>query len=683
MDLQPSFERERVLFESASDGIIEATLEGRIISVNSAAMEILARSRDDLIGRSFDSLVAEEDLARLYEKSSRLYEPGAIDVSEWKLIRGDGRIVDVEISAKMYFGDIICGFVRDITERKRHEAQLEFLAAITNRLSESMDFHRRIEIAAEMMVPRFADICAISMVEGEEVYFRAVKARDESTLSLIQPTRIRESVKVENPISPRRVLRTGEPLLIEDVEKEFYPREGVSEEYIKYVRELSVTSFITLPLVSRGKVVGLFNLAMQNNQRRFTNGDVAFLREVANRCAVAIKNAHLFYQAQAAVHARELVLSIVSHDLKNPLSNIDLAVQILQSTSPITESSLKRATERIQASLRSTERLISDLLDFGKIQSGSLSVRLEPSDVASVVHTAIDTFQYRCAQKNLRLEYQLARDLPPINCDQTRILQVLWNLIGNSIKFTPSGGEIRITAEPQGEFIQFTVADSGKGIDAADLEKVFERFWQSKETREVGHGLGLSIAKGIIVSHGGKMWAESKKEGGTKMHFTVPIAPSSRETVTRSQVDANRSREDSLKGLLEGTRILAVDDSPEVLVMLKMLFERAGAEFYCAESVLAAVEMARSLVPDLVITDIEMDGANGFDLLACIRQMGNPNVCQVPVIAMSAHSEQHEVSRIEQAGFQFLVLKPFVAEKLVKDVASLPLKRRAQLALEL
>lgn len=683
MDLQPSIERDRVFFESASDGIIEATLEGKIISVNSAALEMLARSRDELIGRSFDSLVAEEDLSRLYEKSSQLYQPGAVDVSEWKLIRGDGRIVNVEISAKMYFGEIICGFFRDITERKRHEEQLEFLAAITNRLSESMDFHRRIQITAEMMVPRFADICVISMIEGDEVYFRAVKARDERTLPLIQPARLSESVKAENPISPKKVLRTGELLLVENVENEFYSRDGVDEDYKQYVRELSVNSFVTLPLVSRGKVVGLFNLAMQHNQRRFTDGDVAFLREVANRCAVSIENAHLFYQTQAAVHARELVLSIVSHDLKNPLSNIDLAVQILQSTSPVTEASLKRAIERIQASLRSTERLISDLLDFGKIQSGSLSVRLEPSDVEAIVHTAIDTFQHRCAQKNLRIEHQVAHDVPFINCDQTRILQVLWNLIGNSIKFTPIGGKIQISAEPKGEFMQVTVADSGKGINAADLEKVFERFWQSKETRDVGYGLGLSIAKGIIVSHGGKMWAESSEEGGTKMHFTVPIVPNARKASTHGQVDATMSRQDSLKGLLEGTRILAVDDSPEVLVMLKMLFERAGAEFYCAESVLPAIEMARSLVPDLVITDIEMDGANGFDLLACIRQMGNPNVCQVPVIAMSAHSEQHEVKRIEQAGFQFLVLKPFVADKLVKDVAALPLKRRDQLALEL
>lgn len=683
MDLQSSIERERVLFESASDGIIEATLDGKVVSVNSAAQEILARPRKDLIGKSFDSLVAKEDLARLYEKFSHIQQPGAVDVSEWKLIRGDGSIVDVEISAKMYFGNLICGFVRDITERKRHEAQLAFLAKISNQMAETNDFHRRIQIAAEMMVPQYADLCVISMVEGDEVYFRAVKARYEETLSRLHPSTLRERLKAENPLSPRTVLHTGEPLLVQDVAAEFYARTDIGEDYVQYVRDMGVTSFVTLPLVSRGKVVGLFNLAMQSDGKRFSAADLPFLREVANRCAVSFENAHLFYQAKAAVHARELVLSIVSHDLRNPMASIDLAVQILNSSYPLTESSLRRATTRIQNALRSTERLISDLLDFGKIQSGSLSVRFEPSAVEAIVHTAIDTFQYRCAEKNLRLNSQLEPNLPPINCDHTRILQVLWNLIGNSIKFTPSGGEIRIEAKPQDEFVHFIVADTGCGIDPQDVENVFERFWQSKETRDVGYGLGLSIAKGIVLSHGGKMWVESQKSGGTKVHFTVPIATKAMQRSEESELSNGTGRpRDHLRGLLEGTRILAVDDSPEVLVMLKMLFERAGAEFYCAESVLPAVEMARSLVPDVVITDIEMEGANGFDLLACIRQMGNPNVCQVPVVAMSAHSDQHELSKIQQAGFQFLVSKPFTAESLVRDLAALPLKRRAQLALE-
>jgi CheY-like chemotaxis protein len=396
--------------------------------------------------------------------------------------------------------------------------------------------------------------------------------------------------------------------------------------------------------------------------------------------AVFIENAHLAFQVKTEMHAREHVLSIISHDLKNPLANIDLAIQILDSSRPITEASANRAIARIQNSLKSAERLIADLLDFGKIHSGHLSMKFDAVSVESIVTTAIDTFELRCAQKNLKIQSLSEFDLPAVRCDLSRIHQVMWNLIGNSIKFTPSGGEIFISAKCIDGAVQFTVADNGKGIDPVEIDKIFDRFWQSKESWEVGYGLGLSIAKGIIIAHGGKIWAEVRSEGGTKIHFTLPIHPYSKSERSNAELSQKllqtKQKVEQSSKILDGIVVFAVDDSPEVLGLLKIFFERAGAKYYCAESVYNAVEMVRTLEPDVVLSDIEMNGANGYDFLSCIRQMGNPKVCQIPVIAMTAHSEESELGKIANAGFQFVASKPFSAEQLIKDISALPLRRR-------
>jgi len=168
-------------------------------------------------------------------------------------------------------------------------------------------------------------------------------------------------------------------------------------------------------------------------------------------------------------------------------------------------------------------RLISDLLDFGKIEAGTFAIEKSEVVVKSIVDTAFETISYQAQDKEVSLIADIADGLSPLICDRDRVIQVLWNLLGNAIKFTPPGGVVRLLAgKGVNGGLQFTVADSGPGIARDELARVFDRFWQAAETATMGCGLGLAIAKGIIESHGGEMWVESELGHGARFHFTIP-----------------------------------------------------------------------------------------------------------------------------------------------------------------
>jgi len=673
-DVRKSEHQSRVLFEYASDGIWESDLHGKIIRVNAAGLSMLGYQEDEVLGRTFDCFVAKSNRSRLYKSMKQLNSPGAVDISEWQLISKDGSIVEVEISAKIYGRRAIYGFVRDITIRKCYERRLAFLASLSAQLTQVISYEERVRISADVMTPRYADLCVVSMVENDEVHFCAVATANEATRSRFQAPNVQLDLKKPNRFSPYEVIRTRRPIIINDVQTEVLSRADVSPGFKSYLQELELTSYISIPLISRGRVVGLFNLAMQSRSRRFHRKDIEFFEEIADRCAVAIDNADLYQRAQAETHARELVLSIVSHDIRNPMANIDLAVQMLRASVqsatadkvPLSLEMVDKTISRIKSSLQSMDLLISDLLDFGKIQSGTLSVKTASVEVAELVKTAVEPFEEKCQRKNLRLLTEIDPAVSWVRCDFTRLVQVLWNLIGNSLKFTPAGGEIRLSATVDLDRVHFTVADTGCGVKSEELGKIFERFWQSKEAAELGYGLGLSIAKGIVISHGGKIWAESIEGQGTKVHFVIPA--DQKPAVAFSKPKPNR---DLLKSL-SGIRILAVDDAPENLVLLKMFLERAGADFFFAENVREALQILDEVHPSLILTDIDLGGESGFDLLRRLRlRESMQGKVRTPVIALSAHSDDESRRKIQTAGFDLDFQKPIVPAVFIDAIARL------------
>jgi signal transduction histidine kinase len=279
---------------------------------------------------------------------------------------------------------------------------------------------------------------------------------------------------------------------------------------------------LAVPVISHGAVVGAVTLFYADSDRRYGPSDVGLAEELARRVAIAQENARLLAEARHAAHVRDEVLSIVAHDLRNPLATVATAAAVLTRIPDQPERS-RRLLASVQSSVERAERLIGDLLDVGAIEAGRLSVRHEPLDVADVVLGACESFRTRAQEQGQTLTCDTEEDLPAVCGDADRLHQMLGNLLGNAIKFTQAGGHVRVRATRMGEAIHLTVADDGPGIPEADLPHLFERFWQATRTRKGGAGLGLAIVKGIVEAHGGSISAASQSGAGATFTITLPL----------------------------------------------------------------------------------------------------------------------------------------------------------------
>jgi signal transduction histidine kinase len=291
--------------------------------------------------------------------------------------------------------------------------------------------------------------------------------------------------------------------------------------------EIQTTLFA--PLVGRnGRTLGAIQL-WGKKDGRFSESDEAILTQLAQMCSVALENARLYKAAQDATRARDDLVAIVSHDLRNPIHTITLAAAFLLEIAPPVDRRVtsRRQLEVIQRAANRANRLISDLLDVARIQAGGLAVEPIPVDVQSLVQEAVDAATPLATANNLAVHREVAPDVPRVSADRDRVLQVFANLIGNAIKFTPRGGQITVRAEIDGPVVKFAVCDTGPGIPPQHLVHVFDRYWQAKSTAKLGTGLGLSIAKGIVEAHAGRIWVESEPGHGASFIFTLPAAPPS------------------------------------------------------------------------------------------------------------------------------------------------------------
>ncbi|HEX2208572.1 MAG TPA: hybrid sensor histidine kinase/response regulator [Longimicrobium sp.] len=230
--------------------------------------------------------------------------------------------------------------------------------------------------------------------------------------------------------------------------------------------------------------------------------------------------------AEAAVNARDEVLRIVAHDIGNSLSAVKIHTMVLERTLPEgdAQAEARKRTEAIRHLTQQMDRLRQDLLDVAAIEAGRLSFEPHETRLHEVVDDVLGTVSGVAAEKALALESGVDPDLPAVWADRERLHQVLGNLVGNAVKFTPARGGVRVTAERDGDEIRVAVADTGPGIPAEHLENVFDRFWQARSTRRAGAGLGLAIARGVVEAHGGRIRARSEVGKGTTFEFTLPVA---------------------------------------------------------------------------------------------------------------------------------------------------------------
>jgi signal transduction histidine kinase len=296
-----------------------------------------------------------------------------------------------------------------------------------------------------------------------------------------------------------------------------------SSERLELFRRLGLRSYMMVPLSARGTTFGVLSFVTAESAHRYNEDDLAFAEELARRASLAVENARLYAEAQAAVRAREDVLAFVSHDLKNPLTSIVMNATLLKRATPdgTPGEKLRKHSEMIVRAADRMNRLVHDLLDWASLRAGKLTVGGKEIDVAGLLQEATSILQPVAAMKEQTLTVESPSDLT-IVADRDRLLRVLSNLVGNALKYTPANGSIVVRATATPDELTIAVADTGPGIKADELPHVFDRYYRAKQAGAEGTGLGLAIAKGIVEAHSGRIWAESEFGKGSTFSFAIP-----------------------------------------------------------------------------------------------------------------------------------------------------------------
>jgi signal transduction histidine kinase/CheY-like chemotaxis protein len=360
------------------------------------------------------------------------------------------------------------------------------------------------------------------------------------------------------------------------------------------------------------------------------------------------------------IQSRDEILGIVAHDLRNPLNAIVLAANMLFQRLP--DSSARRPVERILRGAQRADRLVRDLLEINAIEGGRFAIEKHRVETPDMILAALESQESLAANASIIIATDLSPDLPPIEADEERILEVLENLVGNAIKFTSAGGSVTVGASAAEEEVLFWVKDSGAGIPPEQLPHLFDRFWQARKTDRRGTGLGLTICKAIVEAHGGRIWAETEVGAGTTMFFTIP---------------ANRRASGGEDA--EPVNLLLVDDRPENLLSLKAILERPDYRLVTATSGEEALGLALREQFSVALIDIAMPGMNGLEVAVHLNELERSR--EIPIIFITAFGDDpEEIHRAYAAGGADYLVKPLDPEIVRKKVAvfvGLSRRRRA------
>ncbi len=423
-------------------------------------------------------------------------------------------------------------------ERKNHEETQRFLSDASRRLAASLDLESTLRTVAQLVVPFLADFCIVDLVdEQQRPRQAAIVHRDAAQEEALRAYRQRFPLVISTHRGLASALHTGQASVYPDLADPAVVLTTSTGDQLEAERTFGVLSAMFVPLVARGRTLGAICLFTADSGRRFDDVQVAVATELAHRAALALDNAQLYRQANEAIHLRDTVLSSVSHDLRNPLSAIrliaDTGALLLDAVADPRLEPVKEALGRIDANVQRMTAQVEELLDVARLQSGQ-KVRLTTSrtNLVALARAAINEQQQRTQRHRIVLETSV--DVLEGNWDRARLERVLGNLLSNAVKYSLIGGDIavRIGIEKGTPMQWATIAvqDSGAGIPASDLPRVFSWFFRGRNVANdvPGAGIGLAGSHQIVELHGGTLHVTSEEGVGSTFTVRLPLpSPSS------------------------------------------------------------------------------------------------------------------------------------------------------------
>ncbi|HHP7244240.1 MAG TPA: response regulator [Elainellaceae cyanobacterium] len=403
-------------------------------------------------------------------------------------------------------------------------------------------------------------------------------------------------------------------------------------------------------------------------------GVVMTIIDITDRKQIEAQRSNLLAQERAARSAAETAnrikdefLAVLSHELRTPLNAIVGWIKLIQRGN-LNPTTLQRALDTIERNATAQTQLIEDLLDLSRIVRGQLSLAIQPVDVIALIRTTVDTLRPAAEAKSIQIELALPTNLGQILADSNRLQQVFWNLLSNAIKFTPNSGKVLVWAEPIDSSLHLEVSDSGIGIAPDFVPHVFEYFRQadgSTTRSQGGLGLGLAITRHLVELHGGTIHVDSPGIGqGATFTVMLPMRV----------VRANHDSTPTLLGNklnLQGVKAMVVDDEIDTQELVAFVLTQQGAQVETTGSVRDALNVLEYFQPDVIISDIEMPGEDGYSFLRMVRGLPNDHLRAIPAIALTAHARAKDRQHALDVGYQIHLAKPLDPSDVVNAICYL------------
>jgi len=548
------------IVESSDDVIVGKNLNGVITSWNRAAERLFGYSAAEAIGQPISFIIPADRLQEEERVLARIRSGHRVEPFETKRRRKDGTLVDVSITVspiRSQAGDIVGAskIARDITDRLRTERvqkellarerqasadalaardRLQFLAEVSEALTASLDYEATLDRAVHIALPRLGDYCTV-IVQDEHGLMRLVAwghvVREKEAALHELAKRLIASAPARNvPTYASEVMRTCKTVVAthDQLHAMITTLENVEPDVQKLGDILRPYAYAGAPLTVRGRAVGVmaFGRTEQESHGDYSAVDVTLIEEFARRVSLAVENARLFRQADELNRLKDEFLATVSHELRTPLSAI-LGWSRMLASGQLDPEKSKRAIEAVERNAQAQAKLVDDILDVARGMAGNVRLELKTLDLAAVAHRGVDAITPAAAAKKIHVDVSASAPVSVVG-DAGRLQQVVWNLVSNAVKFTPSGGRVTVAVGSVNGNAELQVTDTGAGIPSAFLPYVFDKFRQADGsfTRQYGGlGLGLAIARHLVELHGGSVEARSEGEGkGATFVVRLPLA---------------------------------------------------------------------------------------------------------------------------------------------------------------
>jgi len=544
------------------------------------------------------------------------------------------------------------------------DQRLELLALAGEVLARSLDRRETLDAIARTVVPRIADWCRVDVFDDAGVLQRAVAHHADPTRAAYGwelVNRLRAPPDTVGSFAwvvkhARSHLAHFDPPIGYDPERD--------KDLLTFASSIGMTAYYVVPLIARGRTLGAMAALQAESGRGFSASDCAMIDELGQRAALALDNARLYEEAEAARREAERAnrvkdefLGILGHELRNPLAPIAMALRVMQLKGDAANAEERRIIERQVTHL---SRLVDDLLDVSRITQGKVELRREPVDLRTVIVKALELTLPMYERRTRALELALADTPCVVAGDEVRLAQVVSNLLINAAKFTPDPGAVRLRLSCADGQATIEVADEGVGIDPGLLPRVFDLFVQAAQPidrRTGGLGLGLAIVKMLVRMHGGSVEASSAGAGlGSTFTVRLPFVAT----------DASPAPAPSRPAMLPARtgRVLIVDDNRDAADTLALVLDAFGYQVRTAYDAAGGLDALVAFAPDAAILDIGLPGMDGYALAGKVAEASGD--ARPRLLALTGYGTQQDRERALRAGFDEHLVKPVDPERLVE-----------------